>query len=200
MSPLTWVLVPLLGGVIGYLTNWLAVKMIFRPHRPVRVLGLPLQGVVARRQEDLARSIGRVVGEHLLSHDDIARGLAGLDLEGLLRGAIDATLERKLGQLAAMPFVGKLITPERVAELRDSIVKSVAKDREALIARLEEALERGLDVRELVREKVAAFPVARLEELVLAVASRELRTIEVLGGVLGVAIGFAQVLVVAALG
>jgi uncharacterized membrane protein YheB (UPF0754 family) len=57
---------------------------------------------------------------------------------------------------------------------------------------VEQAVEQGLDVRTLVREKVAAFPVARLEELVLAVAHQELRRIEVLGGGIGALVGLAQ--------
>ncbi len=200
MSPMIWIAVPLLGGVIGYVTNYLAVRMIFRPIRPVNVLGFRVQGVIGRRQAELAASIGRVVGEHLIGHDDIVRGLQKVDLEGLIRGALDRTLERKRDQLKSIPLLGGFLTPQRIADLRDSIAASIAKDREALYEKLEEALEQGLDVRAIVQDKVASFPVERVEELVLAVASRELRTIEVLGGVLGVAIGFAQVLAMVTLG
>ena len=58
---------------------------------------------------------------------------------------------------------------------------------------VEKGLSKGLDVPTLVEKKVAAFSVAKLETLILEVASRELRAIEVLGGVLGVLIGLAQV-------
>lgn len=200
MSPWTWIVVPLLGGVIGYLTNYLAVRMIFRPIRPVSVLGLRVQGLVARRQGELAASIGRVVGDHLLGHDDIARGLKAVDLEGIVGHALDRGLAKKVENLRSLPLVGGFLTDERIQDLRDSLVRSVVKDKDVLFEKLEEALEQGLDVHELVREKVAAFPVEKLEALVLEVASRELRTIEVLGGVLGVAIGVAQVLVLLALG
>ena len=54
----TWIAVPLLGGVIGYVTNRIAVKMIFRPIRPVSVLGLRVQGLIGHRQHELAESIG----------------------------------------------------------------------------------------------------------------------------------------------
>ena len=52
----------------------------------------------------------------------------------------------------------------------------------------------------IVEDKVAAFPVERLESLIVEVASRELRAIEVLGGVLGAAIGLAQAGLMAWLG
>jgi uncharacterized membrane protein YheB (UPF0754 family) len=50
----TWIAVPAIGGVIGWITNWIAVKMIFRPLRPIRLLGFRLHGLVPRRQADLA--------------------------------------------------------------------------------------------------------------------------------------------------
>ena len=53
-------------------------------------------------------------------------------------------------------------------------------------------MEEGLDVRALVTEKVREFPIARLEELILEVARRELRAIELLGGLLGLLVGLAQ--------
>jgi len=58
---------------------------------------------------------------------------------------------------------------------------------------VEKGLAQGLDVPKLVETKVAAFAVEKLEAMILEVASRELRAIEVLGGMLGALIGLAQV-------
>ena len=79
-----------------------------------------------------------------------------------------------------------------MSDLKASIVRGFVKDREAISLELEAAVEQGLDVRSLVTEKVAGFPLPRLEQLVLEVASRELRHIEVLGGVLGFLVGLIQ--------
>ena len=65
--------------------------------------------------------------------------------------------------------------------------------RESVLDEVEKGLSKGLDVPKLVEEKVAAFEILKLERLVLEVASRELRAIVVLGGVLGVIIGLLQV-------
>jgi uncharacterized membrane protein YheB (UPF0754 family) len=73
----------------------------------------------------------------------------------------------------------------------------VVEQRGSLVLEVEKALEEGLDVQAIVERKVAAFPVERLEALVLEVAARELRWIEVLGGVLGLLIGLLQVAVLA---
>ena len=70
LAVLPWILPPLLGAIIGYVTNRIAIKMLFRPLNPKRVLGIhvPLTpGVIPRNRFDLARTIGRMVSEQLLS-------------------------------------------------------------------------------------------------------------------------------------
>lgn len=191
----TWVAVPLLGGVIGYVTNRIAVKMIFRPIRPVYVLGVRVQGLIGRRQQDLAESIGRVVGEHLVQHEDLARGLAQIDLEGLLGDLLDQAIAPKLEELRQMPLIGGFLTDDRVAGIRASLLRGILAHEDELARKLEAALDGAIDVRQMVTDKVAAFPVEKLESLVLQVAARELRAIEVLGGVLGLLIGIGQVVV-----
>jgi uncharacterized membrane protein YheB (UPF0754 family) len=189
----TWITIPAIGGLIGWSTNWLAVKMIFRPLQPRRILFFKLQGLVGRRQQDLAKAIGRVVGSHLVEHRDVVRSLNKLDFGGVLAGVLDKGLAPKVQELRGLPLIGGFLTEERVAGIRDSIVASIMDHKEAVLDEVEKGLSKGLDVPTLVEKKVAAFSVAKLETLILEVASRELRAIEVLGGVLGVLIGLAQV-------
>ncbi len=69
---LPWVLPPVLGALIGYVTNALAIRMLFRPLRRLRFLGIPLPftpGVIPRQREELAESIGRMVSQDLLTTD-----------------------------------------------------------------------------------------------------------------------------------
>jgi uncharacterized membrane protein YheB (UPF0754 family) len=196
IPPLTWILVPLLGGVIGYVTNRIAVRMVFRPIEPVSILGIRFQGLIGRRQPEMAESIGRVVGDHLVLHDDIIAGFEKVDLRALVSGALDSRLAPKLEPLRKLPLIGAMINDERIEQLKNAVIDGLVDDREAIYEQLEKAVEEGIDIAELVREKVAAFPVERLEALVLQVGSRELRAIEVWGGVLGVLIGLLQVVVI----
>ena len=194
-----WISIPLLGGLIGYGTNRLAVTMIFRPVRPKRFLGMRIQGVIGRRQPELAASVGRVVGAHLIGHEDVTQVFSQLDLESLARRMIERGTAAKIEELRRLPLVGSFLTDARVGELQAALLRGVLEHRETLMNEVEKALEEGLDVHAIVERKVAAFPVERLEPLVLEVASRELRWIEVLGGVLGLVIGLVQVAILALL-
>jgi uncharacterized membrane protein YheB (UPF0754 family) len=196
LTPEVWISVPVLGGVIGYVTNAVAVKMIFRPVRPRRIFGLRWQGLIGRRQKELAESIGRVVGitSGVMRHVRVPRGSRPEALTGKL---IDRGLETKIAGLRRLPLVGSLLTPQRVADLRGALVRAFLDDKDELLAEIERALAEGLDVQAIVAEKVSGFPVERLEALVMEVSRKELRAIEVLGGVLGFLVGLLQVGVLA---
>jgi uncharacterized membrane protein YheB (UPF0754 family) len=189
----TWITLPAIGGVIGYVTNWLAVKMIFRPIRPVNILGVKVQGLVGRRQRELAESIGDVVGKHLLSHEDVVKAFSKIDLQTVLSQVLETGLAPKIAQLRGLPLIGGFLTPERIDDIKASLVKGVLERRETILEHLEDAVEKDLDVAGIVKRKVADFSVEKLERLILEVSSRELRAIEILGGVLGVLIGAGQV-------
>ena len=189
----TWITIPAIGGLIGLTTNWLAVKMIFRPIKPRRLLFFKLHGLIARRQDELAKAIGRVVGEHLVEHKDVVKSLNKLDFGGILGKVLDRGLAPKIQELRSLPLIGGFLTEERIADIKQSITDSIMEHREEVLDEVEKGLSKGLDVPKLVEAKVAAFEILKLEKLVLEVASRELRSIVVLGGVLGVLIGLAQV-------
>lgn len=194
MSALLWISSPLVGAVIGYVTNTIAVTMLFRPHEPKRFLFFRLHGLIPKRQGDLAAKIGEVVGQHLVGHEDLMAAFDKMDLESALGKLLDKALEQKLGELRAMPLIGGFLTPERIGGLRDGLVRAVLEHREELLAEVEKALEQNLDVKSVVQSKVQEFSTRKLEEMVLAVAKKELRAIEIWGAILGAVIGLLQAL------
>ena len=69
---------PLVGAFIGYLTNRVAIRMLFRPLRAWHIgrLKIPMTpGVIPSKRHELAANIGEMVGEHLLTGDEISRAL-----------------------------------------------------------------------------------------------------------------------------
>lgn len=109
MELLTWISPPLVGAFIGYTTNHVAIRMLFRPLRPWHILGVRVPmtpGVIPAKRGQLAENIGEMVGGQLLTGEDIRRALAGErfqnELRQLLDGRLDTLFNKKLGPLATL--------------------------------------------------------------------------------------------------
>ncbi len=86
---------PAIGAVIGYFTNYIAVRMLFRPLRPVTLFGrrVPFTpGIIPKGKQRLARAIGSVVGETLLTKEDLQRTLLSDEMKDSLRESVDSAL------------------------------------------------------------------------------------------------------------
>jgi uncharacterized membrane protein YheB (UPF0754 family) len=111
MTPLQWILPPAFGFAIGYVTNALAIRMLFRPYREVRFLGLRFHGMVPRRKDDIARTVSRVVVSELLKEERVASRVAGDEVrEGLERVLLELAgryRDREYGPLSSLLDAGR---------------------------------------------------------------------------------------------
>ena len=82
---LYFIFFPLVGGAIGWVTNFLAIKFLFWPRRVLSLGPLKIQGVIPRRRRDLARAVGQVVATELLSREQIAAALSSPDVQAKCR-------------------------------------------------------------------------------------------------------------------
>jgi len=85
----------------GYAGAWLAVRMLFRPRRPFKVLGITLfpQGMIPRHRDRLANAIGKAVGDELVSQETIIEQLTGKDfLKNKIQAVVDSYTEELLSQ------------------------------------------------------------------------------------------------------
>jgi len=95
----TWALPPALGAIIGYVTNDIAIRMLFRPLKEIRILGVrvPLTpGVIPKQRYELAQSIGRMVSEHLITEETVREHMKAESFRSGLRTAIASLTKRAL--------------------------------------------------------------------------------------------------------
>ncbi|PLX86078.1 MAG: DUF445 domain-containing protein [Desulfuromonas sp.] len=100
---------PLLGALIGYVTNYIAIRMLFRPLKPWRICGLRLPltpGIIPAKRGELARRMGEMVGSHLLTPEDVGLALSQPELRRELKGAVNdklgTFLDRELGAVESL--------------------------------------------------------------------------------------------------
>jgi uncharacterized membrane protein YheB (UPF0754 family) len=196
MDVVSWIMLPTVGGAIGWATNWVAIKMLFHPRKPM----WGLHGLLPRRQNELAASVGDVVGKELVPTDELLKGLDGIDLTPHLGELLDQAITTKLEDIKRIPLIGSLVTAERIAGIRDSVLRQLAEKQPVLIARFKEVIKERIDVGKIAKEKLASFDLDRLERIVNHIASKEFRAIEWWGLVLGFIIGLFQAGLLAIIG
>lgn len=106
MNLITYLTPPLVGAFIGWITNYIAIRMLFRPLHPWRLFGIRLPmtpGVIPGKRHELAINIGRMVGDQLLTSADIGKALSEpafkRELETMISSRVEALLGQDLGPL-----------------------------------------------------------------------------------------------------
>ncbi len=121
------------GAAAGGITNRVAIWMLFHPYEPVRFLGLRLpwlQGAIPKNRERLARSIGRTIGTHLLTPDDLAAALRTSHLQEAFEGRLGEVLRE--GAARPLPSVRELLPEAALPEIRAILARALEGGRGAL--------------------------------------------------------------------
>jgi uncharacterized membrane protein YheB (UPF0754 family) len=188
-------LIPVISAFIGWVTNWVAIKMLFHPKQPVKVLGITFQGIFPKRQDQFAVKLGKLVSEQLLSFNDIESKLtnpANLQkMMPMVEQKIDDFLRIRLAD--TMPMISMFIGDKTIEKLKTAITNELESLFPALIKNYTSSLRQELDLEQIVTEKVKNFSSDQLEDILYQVMAREFRFVEIIGGVLGFLIGLLQV-------
>ena len=177
----------------GYAGAWLAVRMLFRPRLPVKLLGITVfpQGMIPRHRDRLANAIGKAVGEELVSKDTIIEQLTGNDfLRKKIQNVVDSYTSEILSEdypslIEALPKNVREPVLDAISALQLKLgehIRSVLKSEESLetirgfvTRRVDDVL--GKRVSEVVDDEAFGKITGFLDERVrTAVKSKALET------------------------
>ena len=187
---------PFISAFIGWVTNWLAIKMLFHPRKPINIGPFVIQGIFPKRQAQVARQLGQVVATHLLSIDDLTAKLYNADstkaLLPIIEKRVDDFIQHKLTE--ELPLLSMFIKDKAIDNIKRGIIQEFESMFPELIAQVGQQVKANVNIQNMVSEKVAALDSNKLEELLVGIMKKEFVFIEVIGAVLGFIIGCLQVL------
>ena len=181
-----------IGGLIGYITNVIAIKLIFRPINPIKIpiLNIEIIGMIPKRKTEIATNIARVVEDQFISVDEITDNII---TEQDKRHIIDYIKVRvKLILSEKMTLI-----PSTIRNLVQNYVSEIIEDeiREGIDELSEEMIiktKNRINIKEIIENKINELDLYELETIILQIVKNELRHIEVLGLILGFFIGIVQ--------
>ena len=158
---------PFIAAVIGWFTNYLAVKMLFRPKDEVKFLFIKFQGIFPKRQKEVAIKIGKLVSEELLSLHDIKDKLKDPEnvevIHKTIEGRVDEYLTTTLPN--KFPVMSLLLGKKTKGRMKDDLMHEIEELAPIAIEQYISKMEDSFDIEELVRSKISILSPEKLEEL-----------------------------------
>ncbi|MBS1601772.1 MAG: DUF445 family protein [Bacteroidetes bacterium] len=198
MTRLAWwfYTIPFISAFIHWLTIWMALKLLFHPRQPKKILGFTLHGVFPKRQRQIAESLGKIVGQELLSFGDIEQTITNPEnvrkILPLAEEHIDNFLRNKLKE--SMPMIAMFIGDKTINQLKTVFMAELEELFPAIMKNYIANLRNDLDLERIVVDKIAAFSTDRLEAMLNQFLTKEFRFVEVIGAALGFLIGLLQIM------
>ncbi len=191
------IIIPAISAFIGWVTNWVAIKMLFHPRDPKKILGITFHGIFPKRQQQFAEKLGKLVSAEFLSFDDIEQKISDPEnlkkIMPLIENHIDDFLRNRLSN--EMPVISMFIGEKTINKLKESFMKEIELLFPQVMKQYAANLKHELDLEQIVIKKVAGFSSDKLEEVLYQIMSKEFRFVEIIGAVIGFIIGLMQVLI-----
>jgi uncharacterized membrane protein YheB (UPF0754 family) len=191
--PQWWVL-PLGGLIVGYLTNWIALKIIFEPKHPIKLFGITFQGMFLKRQKEVSRVYADIIESKLMTSKNIMEialhGSGSGQLLELIELHVNDAIERYVA--LAQPYFGLGVGSERYFQMKELAVKRIFEDSEKYLAYAYEYTNKALRIGDDLCERMQALSPEEFEGVLRPAYEADEWKLIVTGAILGMGAGFIQ--------
>ena len=187
----------LISGAIGWITNWVAIKMLFRPHKEINFGLFKIQGLIPKRKAEIGTGIASIIQNELISVKDVISNIDREEFLKRLNSLIDDVLDKNLKKKVKekFPLLQMFFTDKVAKDVGNTIKDIVMENQEKIFEIFSNYAEENIDFEVIISDKISNFSLDKLEEIITLLANKELKHIEVIGAILGMLIGAVQYLI-----
>ena len=184
----------IISGAIGWITNWVAIKMLFRPHKEINFGLFKIQGLIPKRRAEIGTGIANIIQNELISIKDVISNIDRVEFSKRLNDLIDDVLDKNLKKKVKekFPLLQVFFSDKVAKDVGNTIKDIVMENQEKIFEIFSNYAEENIDFEVIISDKISNFSLDKLEEIITLLAKKELKHIEVIGAVLGVLIGAIQ--------
>ena len=184
----------IISAAIGWITNWVAIKMLFRPHNEINLGLFKIQGLIPKRRAEIGTGIANIIQNELISVKDVISNIDREEfskrLNKLIYEVLDKNLKKKVKE--KFPLLQMFFTDKVAKDVGNTIKDIVMENQEKIFEIFSNYAEENIDFEVIISDKISNFSLDKLEEIITLLAKKELKHIEVIGAILGAFIGFVQ--------
>mgnify|MGYP000862060480 FL=1 len=188
------VIMVIISAAIGWITNWVAIKMLFRPHNEINLGLFKIQGLIPKRRAEIGIGIADVIQNELISIKDVIANIDREEFSKRLNDLIDDVLEKNLKTKVKekFPVMQMFFSDKMAKDVSNTIKGIVMENQEQIFEIFSNYAEENIDFSTIITDKISNFSLDKLEEIINGLAKKELKHIEVIGAILGAFIGLVQ--------
>ena len=188
------VIMVIISAAIGWITNWVAIKMLFRPYNEINLGLFKIQGLIPKRRAEIGIGIANVVQNELISIKDVIANIDRKEFSKRLNDLIDDVLEKNLKAKVKekFPVMQMFFSDKMAKDVSNAIKGIVMENQEKIFEIFSNYAEENINFSTIITDKISNFSLEKLEEIINGLAKKELKHIEVIGAVLGAFIGLVQ--------
>ena len=184
----------IISGAIGWITNWVAIKMLFRPHKEINFGLFKIQGLIPKRRAEIGTGIANIIQNELISVKDVISNIDRVEFSKRLNDLIDDVLDKNLKKKVKekFPLLQMFFSDKVAKDVGNTIKDIVMENQEKIFEIFSNYAEENIDFEVIISDKISNFSLDKLEEIITLLAKKELKHIEIIGAVLGVLIRAIQ--------
>ncbi|WP_225913648.1 DUF445 domain-containing protein [Leptospira yasudae] len=191
--PALWTL-PVQGIIVGYLTNWLALLLIFRPLEPVRLGPFSFQGLFIKRQREVSDEYSKMLATKILSSEKILEELFfGRASEEVFNLVVHA-VERQMDTMASVirPTLSLSFTSNKYNDTKERVIRKIMSNLKNFTTHIEDYVEKAIDLESTLSQKMKALPPVDFEDVLRTVFKEDELLLILVGAALGAIVGLGQ--------
>ena len=189
-----WWVLPLGGLIVGYLTNWLALKIIFEPKDPIKFMGWTIQGMFLKRQYEVSRVYADIIEAKLITPDNLLHaalnGSGSKQLEELMALHVNDAFDRYIA--ITQPYFTLSVGSDAYYKMRDMASQRIVDDAEKYLPYAFEYINDTLNVGDILCERMRKLSSEEFEGVLRPAYEADEWKLILTGSLLGMGAGFMQ--------
>lgn len=193
-----WWILPVFGLLVGYATNWLALKLIFEPVKPIKIFGREFQGLFITRQNEVSAEYAAMLANEIFTFDRIFAAIINGPTKEKFVDMISIHAKKAIdeGVGISKPVVKFIAGKRNYDKMKDLVVEKTIKELPSSVKPVFPYAEEAMDLETVFREKMQALSPPEFVDFLRPVFQEDELKLILTGAFLGMAAGFGQLIFV----
>lgn len=193
-----WWILPLFGLIVGYATNWLALKLIFEPIEPIKILGVSYQGLFIKRQNEVSSEYAYMLAHDIFTFDRIfASIIAGPTKEKFTNLIVDHS-NKAIDDSAGIsrPVINIVAGKRNYDKIKNIAIEKIIKELPQSMKPVFPYAEEAMDLETTFRTRMQKLPPSDFVDFLRPVFREDELKLILVGAALGMGAGIGQLFLI----